>query len=177
MFVDPDGRVLKYAPGYTQAFKQDVVNTIRYMNRKGTSENIKRIMSSKETVFIKYTSGMSGFDANTNTLYWNPELGIKTTNGFKLSPATVLGHEADHGQQWLNNPEQYILDVKQPAGSYYKKEEKRVITGSEQDTAKKHGEIKESETTRYDHSAEEEIKTTSPTTTQTKPIEKEKGKK
>jgi len=175
--VDPDGRVLKYAPGYTQAFKQDVINTIRYMNTKGTSGNIKNIMSKKETVFIKETSGGSRFDANTNTLYWNPEMGIVTTNGIKLSPATALGHEADHAQQWLNKPEQYKQDIKKEVSSYDNKEDRRVILGSEQDTAKKHEEIQEGETTRYDHSAEKVIKTTSPTTTQIKQIVKEEDKK
>jgi len=178
IFIDPDGRDLRYAHGSTQAFKRDVVNTIRYMNRKGTSGNIKEIMNNREkTVYIKKTSGGTNFDANTNTLYWNPEMGIVTTNGFKLSPATALGHDADHAQQWLKNPEQYKLDAKQESSSYERKEEERVVTGSEQDTAKKHGEIQEGETTRQDHKAVEEFKTISPTTTEIKPIEKKEDKK
>jgi len=49
------------------------------------------------------------------------------------------------------SPEQQEKDRKTPDAQYGNKEEKRVIEGSEQETAKKLGEIKEKEVTRKDH--------------------------
>jgi hypothetical protein len=78
-------------------------------------------------------------------------MGMITTNGIEVSPTTILNHEADHANQELYNPDQKKIDKNTPDVKYGNKEEKRVIEGTEQTTAKKLGEIKEGEVTRTDH--------------------------
>lgn len=68
-----------------------------------------------------------------------------------MSPAAILGQEADHGAQHDKNPNQYEKDWKVRIPEYDDKEERRVITGSEQERAKQLKEIKPNETTRRDH--------------------------
>ena len=76
-------------------------------------------------------------------------MGVYTDNGTALSPTTVLNHEGDHTLDHLNNGNEHLSTT--PDSQYYNSEEKRVITGSEQTTAKKLGEIKEGEVTRNNH--------------------------
>lgn len=86
-----------------------------------------------------------------------------------ISPATALNHELDHGVAAIKDPDGYAerTDPKKGADSQYdNKEEKRVITGSEQKTAKALGEIKEGEVTRTNHKGTQ-IKTIAPTSTKT----------
>ena len=88
----------------------------------------------------------------------------------KLSPASVLNHETDHALVAVTNPTQHAETSKPGSDPQYDtKEEKRVITGSEQTTAKKLGEIKDGEVTRTDHDGTS-YQTTGPTTTQAAPI-------
>ena len=68
-----------------------------------------------------------------------------------MSPTEVLNHEIDHANQNDKNPEKQNQDKKPDGSSYGNKEEKRVITGSEQKTAKNMGKLKEGEVTRTDH--------------------------
>jgi len=166
-FVDPDGKRLIYAQGSSSGFKNNVVTSIRYMNRMGTSGIIKQIMNHSKTITIKEYSGNSYFDPATNTIYWNPEMGVLTTNWVILSPSTVLNHEADHALQKLINSKQQAIDKITPDKDYENKEEKRVINTSEKETALKHGEIKEGEITRNNHSGKR-YNTKSPTTTEGK---------
>ena len=65
------------------------------------------------------------------------------------------------------NPGQKKIDINTPDAQYGNKEEKRVIEGSEQETAKKLGEIKEGEVTRTDHGGNG-YETEGPTTTELK---------
>ena len=73
--------------------------------------------------------------------------------------------EVDHALQHDQNADQYNTDSKKPDAQYTNKEEKRVIEGSEQETAKKLGEIKAGEVTRKDHRGFP-ITTTGPTSTE-----------
>ena len=101
-------------------------------------------------VKVSETSGNSVSD--NGVVYWNPELGTKSDNGVVRSPASVLDHEIDHGVQSQTNPEQYEKDSEAKSDSQYDtKEERRVVTGSEQKTARANGEIGEGEVTRTNH--------------------------
>jgi len=104
---------------------------------------------------------------SAKTIHWSPYNAVKTTNGVVISPATVLDHEADHTQQHLKHPEQFKKDTDPKTGkdkSYGDKEEKRVITGREQKTARKLKEIKPGQVTRKDHKGEN-IRVSGPTST------------
>ena len=87
-----------------------------------------------------------------NKLFWDPTAALLTSNGKILSPATVLNHEIDHALDDKLNPKEHKENSRKGSDAQYDtKEEKRVIEGSEQETAKKHGEINEGEVTRTDH--------------------------
>ena len=90
-----------------------------------------------------------------------------TDNVVELSPVTVLNHEIDHALQYDKNPEQQNTDKNSLDENYGNKEEKRVITGSEQKTAKALGEIESTEVTRTNHSGTL-YETMGPTTTERK---------
>ena len=74
-----------------------------------------------------------------------------TNEGNSLSPATLLNHEFDHANQFDKNTYQFIKDSETRDDQFGNCEDERVITGSEQDTAKKHGDIQEGDVTRKDH--------------------------
>lgn len=76
-----------------------------------------------------------------------------------------MNHEIDHALQFDKNPQQFHKDRKTEDRQYTNKEEQRVITGSEQETARKLGEINEGEVTREDHRGQL-YETTGPTSTQ-----------
>ena len=150
-YIDPDGMKLLYANGVSENFKTKFSLTIQFMNRMGSSGIIKAINDRPEIIYISEKKGQSSFNPKTNTIEWDPNLGVLTNNNIIISPATVLNHEADHALQEYIHPIQKREDLKSSDIRYKNKEEKRVITGSEQETALKHGEIKKGEITRTDH--------------------------
>jgi hypothetical protein len=97
-------------------------------------------------------------------------LGIITTNGTKLSPASVLNHEADHAADAIKDPSGNSKRANIPDPKYSNAEEKRVIQGSEQSTAFLLGESKQGQVTRTDHSASAIIITADPMSTNGKVI-------
>jgi RHS repeat-associated protein len=84
------------------------------------------------------------------TIYWNPELGTES-NGIVTSPATTFDHEADHAVDAKTNPEKHDQNRRTSDSQYTNKEEKRVITGSEQKTARANRETKSGQVTRTNH--------------------------
>ena len=107
----------------------------------------------EETVKV-INSGVAGDgfdDRKDNRLAWNPEKGLKVDNDVVLSPATGLAHEADHANDYFDNPQKHNTQSNTPDKKYGTTEEKRVITGSEQKTARANGEIKRGQFTRTGH--------------------------
>lgn len=127
--------------------------------------NKKRQAYSMTFVYLAEGENRSRFNVPEMTIYWDPNMGMITNNGTEVSPATILNHEVDHAQQELYNPDQKGIDRNTPDKQYGNKEERRVITGSEQKTARALGEIKDSEVTRTDHEGQG-YRTLGPTTTQ-----------
>jgi hypothetical protein len=78
-------------------------------------------------------------------------MGLLTTSGKVISPTTALNHEFDHAVRFDKDPERRKADKKLIIKGYGNAEEKRVIEGSDQKTAKALGEIAHEETTRTDH--------------------------
>jgi len=160
-YIDPDGRKLLFAPGVSDDFKTKFAETIKFMNARGTSGDIAKLHASETIYYIGQSASLEGtyFSPKTNTIYWNPDILMRTNNNILMSPATILAHEADHAQMfdYVNNSKnnsiikQYNESVKQNSdGQYFKGEERRVITGKEQSAAQKHGEIREDQITRTD---------------------------
>lgn len=153
-YVDPNGKKIKFAKGVSKQFMQNFALAVQYLKDHKCDGLIARLESLKETVYIKEISGESSeFNYEEKTIYWDPYTGLRTTNAFLLSPTIALNHEADHALQFLINPKEYKNNIIIKDKDYKNKEERRVITGSEQRTAKLLGEIGEKETTRTDHSA------------------------
>ena len=150
--VDPDGKKIKYAHGTSEEFKKKFEVTIKYMNSKGTAGILAELEKRNEIIYIsELDSDGPRFSPSKNTIFWDPHLGVLTDEGVVISPATVLNHEADHALQYLKNQQQMDKDLNTKDSHYENLEEKRVITGTEQITAKKHGEINEGEVTRENH--------------------------
>ncbi|HVW94861.1 MAG TPA: RHS repeat-associated core domain-containing protein [Mucilaginibacter sp.] len=176
--LDPDGNRVVFAPGVSESFKQKFAQTVKFMNAHHTSGRLARLQESSQTYYISETNGnVNSFDSKTNTIAWNPNLAKITTNFESLSPATLLGHELDHARQHDKNPKQQEKDSNTPDKQYDTKEEKRVITGSEQTTAKAHGDIGEGEVTRTDHNMKSYIPVSDPTSNGTVKIVSHKPKK
>lgn len=113
---------------------------------------LAKLQDSDETYYIAEAKMEGNYNPNTKTINWDPNMGLITTEGAILSPTTILNHEIDHALQHDTNPKKLETDSKKGSDKQYDtKEERRVITGSEQKTAKKLGEIKEGEVTRKDH--------------------------
>lgn len=151
IFVDPDGRELRFAAGVSSEFKANFALAVQYLNKHGAGGILKKLHDSKNVYYINETSGISNFRPSTNTISWDPYKGLVTDELITLSATTILNHEADHALQYDQNPEQQEKDRNTPDKDYGNKEEKRVIAGSEQDTARKLGEISEDEVTRTNH--------------------------
>ncbi len=151
IFIDTDGRKIEYAKGVSEEFKQQFASAVQYLNEHGAGGLLKSIQDNEGTIYIAEGNNNSFFKPSESTIYWDPNMGMITNNGIEVSPSTILNHEADHANQELYNPEQKKTDKNTPDSQYGNKEEKRVIEGSEQSTAKKLGETKEGEVTRTDH--------------------------
>ena len=167
-FIDSDGRKLLFASGTTEAFKQKFRAVIMYLHEHNADGIIAQIDKSSTIIYITERVGeASAFSKTKKTIYWDPNMGVLTSSDKKMSPATVLNHEADHTLQYLKNPDKFAQDSKTLDPDYNDKEEMRVITGSEQKTALALGEISAGEVTRTDHIGIPYI-TKSPTTTEAK---------
>ncbi len=162
--VDTDGRKVIFGPHVSEEFKNEFKLAVNYLNEHGMGGYLSSLEKSKTTYIITFGKENDQFDSGTKTITWDPNEGIYTTNGHALSPSTALNHEADHANEFDKNPTRYHKDTKTSDANYDNKEEKRVITGSEQKTAKVLGEIKDGEVTRTDHRGQP-FRTTSPTST------------
>ncbi|MCQ2375110.1 MAG: M91 family zinc metallopeptidase [Salinivirgaceae bacterium] len=151
-FVDVDGRKIVFASSSSNEFKAAFAKAVQYLNSHGAGGMMAKLEKSDKTYYLSIDDGRGDrFNVKEKTIYWNPTKAILTTKGQELSPTTILNHEIDHALQYDKNPKQFRIDTKTKDEQYENKEEKRVITGSEQETAKKLGEIKEGEVTREDH--------------------------
>lgn len=86
------------------------------------------------------------------SIYWKSNWGSQRDNGVINSPATVFDHEADHALEHKTNAQEYEKNrVLNSDPQYDSKEERRVITGSEQRTSRANGEIRSGQVTRRNH--------------------------
>ena len=167
-FIDPDGKKVYYANGSSEAFKNDVVTSVRSLNQHGVGGLFGKLVASDKIYYIAESpDAYSNFDPKSNTITWNPRQAMLTNNAIEISPTTLLNHEFDHGVRHDNDAKQQAADQKTIDPDFVNKEEKRVIQGSEQETAKALGEISGNEVTRTDHGGTL-YETTDPTSTKRK---------
>jgi RHS repeat-associated protein len=177
ILVDPDGRKIVFASGTTKEQKAQFYAAIKYLKEHDCGGRYDQLLNSNEVYTIDFTGSLydTQYNTTTKTIKWSPNSGMKTENGFILSPATVLNHEMAHATNQDDAlkkyyKEYYTLGSDKATKNYNKwidsadegtdpqygnLEDKRVITGIEQRTAKKLGEIKENEITRSSHKGED----------------------
>jgi len=132
------------------AYVKSVIDASNYNTKNGGGQSFKKIAENKNLkVNVAETEHCS--TSSNNTIYWNSEGGTETDLGVVMSPATVLEHEADHTLSRVTNKEAHDNRSSVPDPNYSNKEEKRVINGSEQVTARANGEVKSHQVTRKNH--------------------------
>lgn len=103
---------------------------------------------------IGVTISEEGSFLSSGYIYWNPTAGAEYGNGTVVSPATVLEHESDHALERHTNYSDFNDRRRTQDAQYVNKEERRVITGSEQRTAKANKEISPTGVTRTSYSGD-----------------------
>ena len=168
-YIDPDGRRVFFAPNVSNSFKDDFKQAVTYMNQKGISGMLYQLETSPNIYYISEGIGINSSEFNpiTNTIKWFSRVGLITDNLYEMSPVEVLNHEIDHALQHDTNPTQQRIDGQTYDPNYDNQEEKRVIMGSEQETARKLGKLNTTGVTRNNHKGSL-YETTSPTTTEDK---------
>ena len=101
--VDPDGRKIYFRKNVPEWVKERFAATIQYMNEKGTSWIFKKLQDSDNVYYIGYDEIKARkkgatYNSNEKTIYWSPNVFLKTENCI-LFPATILAHEASHALQ------------------------------------------------------------------------------
>ena len=162
-FVDPDGRKVFFAQGVSDSFKQDFQLAVKYMNQHKISDMLYQLEKSQNVYYIAEGEQLksSSYYPKTRTITWSSRTGYITDILYEMSPVEVLNHEIDHALQHDLNPKQQLEDYDKKNDQYGNEEEKRVIKGSEQVTAKKLDKLKDDEVTRLNHEGSP-YETTSP---------------
>ena len=165
-FVDPDGKIIKFANGTTDEQKKQFWQVVRYLDQHNCGGRYGQLKNSSQVYVINMNVEKSQFDGRNRevpTINWNPNKGVETDNGTIMSPATVLNHEMTHATNFdnakklldngnINAWNAYAKRTKNGTSSAYGSiEEELVITGNEQRTARLLGEIKSDEVTRTNH--------------------------
>lgn len=174
---DPLGDTLDFPNAY-ETFIEQFYDAVANLDSHGVGDEIEFLIKSPLhiTVFQQVGEGNSSYE--DGVLWWNPTALVQTTNGHILTAAAILDHEADHGVFDLVctaigksglDPTGIIAALpgilyNTPDKKYKNKEERRVVTGREQRTAKALGLIKDGEVTRTDHGGTIH-RTSGPTTT------------
>ena len=149
-FVDPDGRVVKYADGAPEDFYRNAARAVRYLNEHGAATPIGNVHRRSEIVTVQPASdrtnaALTNFDPKTNTITWADRGGLEVDNFLTgepelMSPALALGHEFEHAINKLEAPASFRLDVRTPDSTYNTQEERNVIEHYERPAAEKLGE-------------------------------------
>ena len=138
-----------------KAYQYNKTNWIKvgYIEDSPTARLVER-----EEIINIVDAGTIGdhFSDAYNTIYWNPKVG-HLSNSAVFSPASAFDHEADHANDYLDDPVAHINRRSTPDKSFKNKEERRVITNSEQKTAVANGEIKTGQKTRTTYNQKEII--------------------
>ena len=128
-----------------------VYNTLKAM---GTGEPlIEGVTSKKIGINVAESSELRNeYSAKNNIVWWNYKFASYTDEGGVQSAAVALVHEFDHGVDYNKHPIKHLFNAdpdpqKGFDPQYHTKEERRVITGSEKETAEALGQA-----TRTNHS-------------------------
>ena len=132
---------------------QDFITAYNYDIKNGGGDALKSIANDDKIQnynivvnFEEYSYGdditnRSSKDGNVFT-YWNSRIGKDDGFGNKISPATILEHEAAHAELKIKDLNKSFALTNTPDKQFENKEERRVITSNEWKTATKNNEGK-----------------------------------
>lgn len=175
--IDPDGRTIviwynnnrssyTYSGGnvaHPNSFVRSVVTAYQYNKANGIKAGNgggASTVAIVENTDIKVNVMEATYEDSYNpdvargagSIYWNSEWGRQNDNGTVNSPATIFEHEASHALEHKTNEQAYDKNRVRGSDSQYRtKEERRVITGSEQKTSRANGETRPGQVTRRNH--------------------------
>jgi len=147
-----NGMNQKNAPN--NAFVRDFLLSYEKNTRNGGGEKMKEAAKSieytislikenekKNRAVIIWSKQGSREERQETAVFWNPNLALKTTDGYILSPSTLLEEEFDHAvDQETDSPGHYIRQHTEDE-DYENKEEKRAKQGSVKRTAIANNEV------------------------------------
>ena len=146
-------------------FVIDFIKAYNYLKYTGGGKSVREAVTNhKYEIYLENALNLhepstfydGGFQP---TVYWESRRGLQTTDGGRQSPATRLDHEFNHALDEINDAHNHRIRQNILDEQYKNKEERRVITGGEAETARKNG-----ESVRKNHSGKV-IETTSPIST------------
>ncbi|WP_443757770.1 RHS repeat domain-containing protein [Barnesiella intestinihominis] len=149
-YVDPDGKFLQFAENVSKEFKEYFKIAVEYLNQHNAAGKMADLHASNETYYIAESFDGHYYSPKSRTIKWAPKLGLLTNELVELSPSTLLNHEIDHAWRHDKGPQGQRQDREKPS-QYGNKEEERVITGYERQTAIALGEIESGQVTRLNH--------------------------
>ena len=150
--IDPTGLYFVFAPNTSDEFKESFYQACEILRQFDASENLDALEKSKKAITVQEGNingpNKNRFNPKSKTIYWMPDQGLVTDTNYLLCPVETLQHEFDHGARSLTDYKRQQLDGKTPDKNYGNLEEKRVVKGSERDTALKMGRIGKDQETR-----------------------------
>lgn len=147
--VDPNGMVL--VPKGNQPFNKKVYAAINHMYAHEIGAVVDYLSNAKQEYFI-VPGKVNSYNRRTRTITWNPDyMKLDETGTIMRSSTVSLAHELGHAENHDRNEEKYLADSTTEDMDYVTVEEKNVIEGIEQDTARALGEISVEEVTRTSH--------------------------
>lgn len=142
------------------SFVSSVIAAYDYNVKNGGGKNLKAIATSdKFNVGVVETNYDNRYQSGF--IRFNPNAGLQLNDGYILSPATGLEHEAAHGVNDKTGKKNPTRDLR-----YDTKEERSIITGAELETAKANGELPKNHKGRSSHAEGEWVVTKSSTSNQ-----------
>lgn len=162
---DPLGDTIIFSSSTSKEFQQAFAAAALHLITNGQGKELAQLFFSKKQYIVKEFDGTNSefkgnftYDkegnitgGNGGEILWNPNNGKETETGETISPTVVLNHEFDHGAKFDKDPVGFAKDATTADVKYGNKEERRVITGSEQRTAKGLKEIGPKQVTRRSH--------------------------
>lgn len=148
LYKDKQGRDQFYYFNGTQSkcindpFIKDFIHAYNYMRFTGGGKRMREAVTNpKYQIYVcnalnfkdKETEFIGG---SQPVILWESRKGLITSDGGKQSAATRLEHEFDHAVSEISNAHEHRIRREINDSQYDNKEERRVITGSETETAK-----------------------------------------
>ena len=122
------------------SFVLDFVHTYNYLKHYNTGQNILKAVRDP-AILIELIRDFKETDYwnidRIPVVYWESRKGIILSNGRKQSPAVRLEHEFDHALDDLHDHKKHKDRSDTQNAQYDNEEERRVIEGSEAETARK----------------------------------------